>query len=56
LRGGPKWLAGAALGAFIAAAGVAQLIGTQEQYLAYAGGLIAFALIPGAVLAFGRAR
>lgn len=56
LRGGPKWLGGLALGALIAATGVAQRIGTPEQYLAYAGGLFAFALIPGAVLAFGRAR
>jgi hypothetical protein len=56
VRGGPKWLGGAALGAFIAAAGVAQLIGTPEQYLAYAAGLVAFAVIPGAALAFGRAR
>lgn len=55
-RGGPKWLGGLALGAVIAAVGVAQLVGTPEQYLAYAGGLVAFALIPGAVLAFGRAR
>ncbi|WGM32352.1 hypothetical protein [Brevundimonas sp. NIBR11] len=55
-RGGPKWLGGLALGSFIAAAGVAQLVGTPQQYLAYAGGLVAFALIPGAILAFGRAR
>lgn len=56
LRGGPRWLTGAALGAFVASAGVIPLIGTPEQYLAYAGGLVALALIPGAVLAFGRAR
>ena len=56
IRGGPKWLAGAALGAFVAAAGVAQLIGTPSQYLAYACGLAAFAFIPGLVLASRRAR
>lgn len=56
VRGGPKWLAGVALGSFVAAAGVAQLVGTPSQYLAYACGLVAFALIPGAVLALGRAR
>lgn len=56
VRGGPKWLGAAALGAFIAAWGVALLVGTPGQYLAYAGGLIAFAVIPGAALAFGRAR
>ena len=56
MRGGPKWLAGVALGSLIAAAGVAQLIGQPEQYLAYACGLVAFALLPGLALAFGRAR
>ncbi|WP_428151560.1 hypothetical protein [Brevundimonas sp.] len=56
VRGGPKWLAGVALGAFIAAGGVALLIGTPQQYLAYACGLVAFALIPGLALTFGRAR
>lgn len=56
MRGGPKWLAGVALGSILAAGGVALLVGTPEQYLAYACGLIAFALIPGAALAFGRAR
>lgn len=55
-RGGPKWLAGVALGSLLAAAGVALLVGTPSQYLAYAGGLVAFALIPGLALAFGRAR
>lgn len=55
-RGGPKWLGGLSIGALVAAAGVAQLIGTPEQYLAYAGGLVALALVPGAVLAFGRTR
>lgn len=55
-RGGPKWLAGVALGSIVAAGGVALLVGTPGQYLAYACGLIAFALIPGAALAFGRAR
>lgn len=55
-RGGPKWLGGVALGSFVAAACVALLVGTPEQYLAYAAGLIAFALIPGLTLAFGRAR
>lgn len=56
VRGGPKWLAGASLGAVVAAGGVALLIGQPSQYLAYACGLIAFALIPGLTLAFGRAR
>ncbi len=55
-RGGPKWLGGVALGALAGAAGVALLVGTPEQYLAYAGGLVAFALIPGLALAFGRPR
>lgn len=56
LRGGPKWLAGVALGAFVSAAGVALLVGTPEQYLAYAGGLFAFALLPGTVLTFRPLR
>ncbi len=56
VRGGPKWLASVALGALVAAGGVATLVGTPAQYLAYACGLMVFALIPGAVLAFGRTR
>ncbi len=55
-RGGPKWLAVVALGALAASGGVAMLVGTPGQYLAYALGLVAFALIPGAVLASGRSR
>ncbi len=56
IRGGPRWLALIALGATVAASAVAMLIGTPEQYLAYAGGLAAFALLPGLALASGRAR
>ena len=55
-RGGPVWMGGVALGAFGGAMGVAQLVGTPMQYLAYACGLVCAALIPGLVLAFGRAR
>lgn len=56
IRGGPKWLAGVALGAILAAGGVALLVGTPQQYLAYACGLVAFALIPGLALALRPAR
>ncbi|MBU2379895.1 MAG: hypothetical protein KJ824_12080 [Alphaproteobacteria bacterium] len=56
VRGGPGWLAGAAIGAFAAAAGVALLVGTPSQYLAYGCGLIAFAFLPGLALAAARAR
>lgn len=56
LRGGPKWLAGVALGALIASGGIALLVGTPAQYLAYASGLVAFTLIPGVALALSRTR
>ena len=56
LRGGPGWTAGVAVGALCAAMGVAALVGTPTQYLAYAYGLVCAALIPGLVLALGRAR
>jgi hypothetical protein len=55
-RGGRAWMGGVALGAFCAAGGVALLVGTPAQYLAYAGGLFAFALLPGLALAFRAAR
>jgi len=55
-RGGPVWTGGVALGAFGGAMGVASLVGTPTQYLAYACGLVCAALIPGLVLAFGRTR
>jgi hypothetical protein len=44
------WIAGVALGCFCAAGGVALLVGTPAQYLAYACGLVAFVLIPGLAL------
>ena len=56
LRGGPGWMIAVAAGALCAAMGVAALVGTPTQYLAYAYGLVCAALIPGLVLAFGRAR
>ena len=55
-RGGPAWMVAVGAGAFAAAVGVASLVGTPTQYLAYAYGLVCAALIPGLVLAFGRAR
>ncbi|WP_309628596.1 hypothetical protein [Brevundimonas sp.] len=56
LRGGPGWMVAVAAGALFGAMGVASLVGTPTQYLAYAYGLVCAALIPGLVLAFGRAR
>lgn len=56
LRGGPRWTVAVAAGALFGAMGVASLVGTPTQYLAYAYGLVCAALIPGLVLAFGRAR
>lgn len=56
VRGGPRWTTAVAAGALLAALGVASLVGTPTQYLAYAYGLVCAALIPGLVLAFGRAR
>lgn len=55
-RGGPAWAGGVALGALGGTMGVASLVGTPTQYLAYACGLVCAALIPGLLLAFGRAR
>ena len=46
------WIGAVALGCLCAAGGVATLVGTPDQYLAYACGLIAFALLPGLVLVF----
>lgn len=56
MRGGPRWTTAVAAGALFGALGVASLVGTPTQYLAYAYGLVCAALIPGLVLAFGRAR
>ncbi|AQR60776.1 hypothetical protein BZG35_03255 [Brevundimonas sp. LM2] len=55
-RGGTLWMSGVGLGAAAAAGGVALLVGTPVQYLAYAMGLFAFVLVPGIVLALGRTR
>lgn len=56
VRGGPRWTMAVAAGAVFGAVGVASLVGTPTQYLAYACGLVCAALIPGLALAFGRAR
>ena len=55
-RGGPGWMVAVAAGSLCGAMGVAALVGTPTQYLAYAYGLVCAALIPGLVLASGRAR
>lgn len=55
-RGSAAWMGVVGLSAAAASGGVALLVGTPTQYLAYAIGLLAFALVPGLVLAFGRAR
>lgn len=55
-RGGANWMVAVAAGAFAGAMGVAALVGTPTQYLAYAWGLACAALIPGLMLATGRAR
>lgn len=56
MRGGSAWMGAVGMAAAAAAGGVALLIGTPTQYLAYGAGLFAFALIPGLVLATGRTR
>lgn len=56
LRGGSGWMVAVAAGALCGAIGVASLVGTPTQYLAYAYGLVCAALIPGLMLALGRAR
>lgn len=55
-RGGPAWAGGVALGAMGGTMGVASLVGTPTQYLAYACGLVCAALIPGLMLALRPAR
>lgn len=54
MNSGRRWMAGLAFGATIAAAALTQLIGTPEQYLAYASALFAFVLIPGLMMAVSR--
>ena len=44
------WIAGVAMGCWAAAGGLALLVGTPTQYLAYACGLAVFALVPGLAL------
>lgn len=56
LRGGRAWMGAVGLFAAAAAGGIALLVGTPAQYLAYAAGLFTFALLPGIVLANGRGR
>lgn len=56
LRGGRPWMAAIALGCFATAGGILLVMGTPTSYLAQAGGLFAFALVPGLLLASGRAR
>lgn len=48
------WMAVPATGAIVAAGAAVSLLGTPQQYLAYAAGLLLFALIPGALMATGR--
>jgi hypothetical protein len=54
LRDGPVWTAAIALIAFVGALGVATLVGSPVQYLAYAAGLVCVALIPGLALVSRR--
>jgi len=56
MRGGAIWMGALGLAAATAAGGVALLVGTPVQYLAYGTGLILFALLPGLALATGRTR
>ena len=56
MRGGAIWMGVIGLSSAAAAGGVALLVGTPMQYLAYGIGLIMFALLPGLVLATGRTR
>lgn len=51
---GRNWMAGVAFGTTIAAAALTRLIGTPDQYLAYASALFAFVLIPGLLMAATR--
>lgn len=54
MNSGGRWMAGLAFGTTIAAAALTQLVGTPEQYLAYASALFAFVLIPGLMMAASR--
>ncbi len=50
------WMALVAGGCLMTAAGIALLLGSPAQYLAYAIGLFLFILTPGFILASGRVR
>lgn len=56
MRGGRPWMIAMGLSAAAGAGMVALLVGTPEQYLAYAAGLFMFAMTPGLTLAAARAR
>jgi hypothetical protein len=53
VRSRTGWMIVPALGALVGAGVVVSLLGTPNQYLAYACGLLAFAFVPGAWLALG---
>lgn len=54
IRARRGWMVAPALGMLCAAGVAISLLGTPSQYLAYAAGLFAFVLIPGAWMASGR--
>lgn len=54
LNSGRQWMGGIAVATTLAAAAMTRLIGTPDQYLAYASALIAFVLIPGLLMAASR--
>jgi Ca2+/Na+ antiporter len=56
VRTGRLWMALVAGGCLVTAAGLALLLGSPAQYLAYSVGLFTFILTPGLVLASGRIR
>jgi hypothetical protein len=56
LRGGRPWMGGVAVGCFATAGGMALMLGAPGQYAVYACGLLAFGLLPGFLLASGRAQ
>lgn len=54
MNSGRGWMSGVAFGTTVAAAALTRLVGTPEQYLAYASALFAFVLIPGLFMSVSR--
>ena len=54
MNSGRQWMGGVAVATTLAASAMTRLIGTSDQYLAYASALFVFVLIPGLLMAASR--